>query len=333
MEYDEDFILQINNNVNLLEYIQPRIQLKKRGKYYFGSCPLHVDKTPSFSVTPVQNRFYCFSCGKGGGIIQFLIHYEGWSYGEAVQKASNLAHMDLNKMCKSKTVNFLRQTKKIKTVSPPEPHLVLSTDEIEKYRKGEVTEWINEGISQKEIDIFNVRLDDRSNRIVYPVYDINSNLINIKGRTRNPNYEELHIPKYINYFKVGTQDYFQGLNITLPYILEKNEIIIFESIKSIMKLMKFGVNNSVSAETHYLTDEQIKLLIGLRVNIVLAYDSDVSYNHNKVQKNISKLKRFLNVFIIRDPQGLLGGAKAKNSPIDCGYDIWKQLYSNKSKII
>jgi DNA primase len=139
--------------------------------------------------------------------------------------------------------------------------------------------------------------------------------------------------KYINYFKVGTIDYFQGLNITLPYIKQSGEIKIFESIKSVMKLYGYGVKDSASAEKHTLTDEQVRLLIKLRVDIVFCYDSDVSYVEKEVKRNIDTLKKFTNVYVIEDKNGLLGGSEAKNSPIDRGFDLWEQLYSNKRKII
>ena len=183
------------------------------------------------------------------------------------------------------------------------------------------------------MDLFGVRIDDIGNRIVYPVYDIEGNLINVKGRTRYENYKAMKIAKYINYYTVGVMDYFQGLETTLPYIQEENEVIIFESVKSVMKAYGWGYKNCVSAEKHTLTPEQIDLLIKLRVNVVLAYDSDVNYFKDEVREDIDKLRRVTNVYIIEDKQKLLGGAKTKNAPVDCGLDIWEELYSDKRKVV
>ncbi len=331
--YDEDMIKEISDSVNLLEYIEQSIDLKPKGRDYFGNCPLHIDKTPSFSVTPEKNNFFCFGCGRGGGIIQFLIEYESMSYDDAVLKASHLANIDISKMCQSETVKINKTIRKCKQKPNIITHEILDKKELEKYTKEKIPEWLEEDIRQEEIDLFDIRIDHRSNRIVYPVYDLQGNLINIKGRTRYENYKAMGISKYINYFKVGEMDYFQGLNITLPFIKETNEIKIFESIKSGMKLMKYSIKDSASAEKHTLTIEQIKLLIRIGADVVLCYDSDVSYKDREVRKNIETLKRFLNVYIVEDSKKLLGGKESKNSPIDCGIEIWNELYANRKKII
>ena len=128
-------------------------------------------------------------------------------------------------------------------------------------------------------------------------------------------------------------DYFQGLNVTLPYIKKQNEIIIYESIKSVMKAYGWGYKNCASAEKHTLTDEQISLLVKLRVNIVFAYDSDVNYHNKDVKRDIDILKRVTNVYVIEDYDKLLGGAETKNAPVDLGKDIWEELYETKKKVV
>ena len=128
-------------------------------------------------------------------------------------------------------------------------------------------------------------------------------------------------------------DYFQGLNITLPYIKEQNEIIIFESVKSVMKAFGWGYTNSASAEKHSITEEQLRLLVKLRVNIVFAFDSDVSYEDKNIKQTLDILKRITNVYIIYDKNKLLGGKSAKNAPVDLTRAIWEQLYFSKLKVI
>lgn len=332
MEYDEEFLRSVSEQVDLVDYIGQKVELEQKGKDYFCRCSKHVDKTPSFSITPDKNAYYCFSCGRGGGIIQYLQDYEGLSFDEAVQKACKLANMDLSTMCTSPTVKFLKQMRRMKQKTAEVHHPILPDDEFEKYTKENVKEWLEEGIRQKELDLFDVRIDNRSNRIVYPVRDIDGNLINVKGRTRFENYKVMHLAKYMNYFPIGTMDYFQSLDIALPYIREKNEVIIFESVKSVMKCFGWGYKNCISAEKHTLTDEQVRLLIRLKVNIVLAYDSDVSYRSKDVVESINILKRFTNVYLMEDKDGLLGGAEAKNSPADKGLQIFEKLYNEKRRV-
>lgn len=332
MTYDDEMLQEINASVDLLEYVSQSIEMERKGRDYFGHCPLHVDNTPSFSITPSKNSYYCFSCGRSGGIIGYLMDYEHLRFDDAVDKAARLGNMDLSTMCRSQTISFLKKTRNAFQEKEPIVHEILDENEINKYSHEEVTEWINEGIRQDVLDLFDVRINQRDNRIVYPVRDINGNLINIKGRTRYTNYKELRIPKYINYFSIGTMDYFQGLDITLPYIKEQNEIIVFESIKSVMKAFGWGYKNCASAEKHTLTEEQIKLLVKLRVNIVFAFDSDISYSDREIKKSIDVLKRITNVYLILDRKKLLGGKDAKNAPVDLSREIWEQLYFNKTKV-
>lgn len=325
---------QINDNVNLLDYAGQTMELKQRGKDFFTNCPLHTDKTPSLSFNPSSNYYHCFSCGASGGIIKFLMDFESLNFADAVEKAAKLANVNLSQMCQSQTIAFLRAIRKSKTVNPTKyKHKILSIQELDKYKKEPIREWLDEGIQSEVMNIFGVRADGWNNRIIYPVYDIKNNLINIKARTRYKNYKAMKIPKYINYYPVGVMDYFQGLNITLPYIKEKNEVIIFESIKSVMKAYGWGYKNCVSAEKHTLTKEQLGLLVELKVNVVFAYDSDISYRQGDVRQDIDKLKRITNVFIIEDNAQLLGGIEAKNAPVDLGLKIWKELYENRRKVV
>lgn len=334
MNYDDDTLRQINEKADLIAYVNQSLQLKKRGEDFFTNCPLHVDVTPSLSFTPAKNSYYCFSCGRSGGMIGYLIDFEGLSFEDAVDKAARLASVDLTKMCKSETMTFLKRYKMMQNKQKKiYRHEILPSSTLDKYIKGKVQEWLDEGIEQEVMDLFGVRIDDIGNRIVYPVYDVEGNLINIKGRTRYENYKQLKLAKYINYYTVGVMDYFQCLETTLPYIREENEVIIFESIKSVMKAYGWGYKNCVSAEKHTLTPEQIDLLVKLRANVILAYDSDVQYLKGEVKEDINKLRRVTNVYIIDDKQKLLGGEKTKNAPVDCGLNIWEELYSDKRKMV
>ena len=332
MKYDDDFLQEISSQVDLVEYIGQTIDLHKRGKDYFANCPLHVDLTPSFSVNSEGNFYYCFSFGRGGSIINFLQEYEGMSFDQAIGKACKLANMDLSTMCYSHTVSFLKKMRKLKQKRESSTHPILNEREFDKYEKAPIQEWLDEGIRQEEIDLFDVRVDKRSNRIVYPVRDLQGNLINVKGRTRFKDYKQMKLRKYINYFEIGDMDYIQGLNITLPYVQGKNEIILFESIKSVMKCMVWGYKNCASVEKHSITDEQLRLLVRLKVDVVFAYDSDVSYRSKDIVRSLNILKRFTNVYVMEDRNCLLGGIDSKNSPADCGRKVFEELYEKRRRV-
>ena len=113
MVYDDEMLQQINDNANLLEYVQNTgIELKQQGDDYFTNCPLHVDDTPSLSFTPSKNSFYCFSCGAKGQMIGYLMKFEGLDFDEAVEKAAQIGNTDMSKMCHSETVIFLKKYKR-----------------------------------------------------------------------------------------------------------------------------------------------------------------------------------------------------------------------------
>ena len=333
-QYDDAVLQQINENVDLLGYVSQQMDLTQRGGDWFGHCPLHIDKTPSFSITPANNSYYCFSCGRGGGVLGYLMDYEGLRFDEAVEKAAKLADVDLSKMCRSETIQFLRKLKAWShRQTQPFEHKIIPYSVYESYPRGKVTEWLEEGIEQEVLDLFDVRIDEDNNRIIYPVCDQLGRLINIKARTRYKNYKELRIPKYINYYQVGVMDYFQSLNLTYPEIRNKNEVIVFESVKSVMKAYGWGCKNCVSAEKHTLTREQIILLAKLRANVVFAYDSDISYRQRDVRLNLEQLRPITNVYVIEDKEELLGGVAAKSAPVDCGRETWMKLYENRRKVV
>jgi DNA primase len=334
-QYDTDILEEINGKADLFAYAQQYLSFEKRGNDYFTHCPRHVDKTASLSFTPEKNMYYCFSCGKGGGIVSYLINIEGLDFDTAIQKAGKIANVDTSKMCHSDTILLLKQYRnyyRSKQHGITE-HPILPPDTMSKFSKEPITEWEKEGISPDVMDLFGIRIDKLHNKIVYPVYDMNGNLINVKGRTLYKNYKQLGIMKYINYEKVYTMDYFQCLETTLPYIQEKGEVIIFESIKSVMKMFGWGYKNCVSAEKHNLTPEQVMLLAKLKVDVVFAYDTDVNYSDKSVKQNIDSLKRVTNVYIVREINHELGGKESKNAPVDCGKEIWDTLYAQKRKVV
>lgn len=332
-KYDSEMLKGINDSVNLYDYVVSQgIELQKRGGNYFTNCTLHLDKTPSLCISEEHNYFYCFSCKKHGQIINWLRIYENMSFPDAVEKAAKLASIDLSTMCQSDTINFLKAYKNRVTKSKqPISHDTIPQSEYDKYNQEPIELWKDEGIQQSVMDLFGVRIDHGGNRIVYPVYDLDGRLINIKGRTMYLNYKELGLQKYINYFKIGKMDYFQGLNVTIEYVKKCGEIIIFESIKSVMKAYQWGYRNVASAEKHTLTDEQINLLIKLRVDVVFAYDCDINCYKDPVLQNIKKLAKVTNVYVIEDYDNLLGGIDTKNAPVDCGKEIWEKLYVNRRR--
>ena len=135
----------------------------------------------------------------------------------------------------------------------------------------------------------------------------------------------------MNYTKIGTIDYFGGMKENRQNILDKDEAIIFEGVKSGYKAFGWGVDNWLSSETAALNKQQVIVLLKLGIkNVIIAWDNDVSWD--KILKETKSLRNFMNVYAIRDEYGLLGKREEKLSPVDKGREIWEKLYKERKRI-
>ena len=336
-EYDPSIIDAINTEVDLFSLMvdhfgyEPEPQGKNR-KFF---CPWHVDKTASLNCDTEKNVYHCFSCGCSGNVLKFLMEFEGMRFSEAVEYAARIAGIDTNHIIvKSQTLAINRKLKieadRAKAKNIKVEHEILPLSELDRYAKEYPQEWIDEGISTEIMELHNIRIDKRRNNIVYPVWSADDKLIGIKSRTRFEDYKARNIPKYMHYYSIGAMDYLQGLQVARDSIMRTKRVTVFESLKSVMKLQTWGVFNTVSAETHVLSTEQIKILLKMGVkDILVAWDSDVSYGDKGIKKNLDILKRFMNTYIIVDREGVLGGKEGKNAPVDLGEEVWRKLAIKK----
>lgn len=331
-EYSDELIEEIKDSIDIADFIGEYVELNKKGKEYIGKCPFHDERTGSFTVTPRKGMYYCFGCKKGGDVISFCQDYLNMSYEEAISYLAGIAGISATKTVISSTVKYLKKSTKKKKQIMPEKHEILDKSILDGFERRRINKWIDEGIPQELMEKYGVMYDRRANRIVYPVYDNDGNLINIKGRTLYDNYKDLNIPKYMNYYPVGDMDYLQAFCFKKDIILEQKEIILFESLKSVMKLDSFGQYNSVSSETSELNMFQAKTIIQLHCNVVIAYDNDVTLEKLMEKEPIKMLCRFTNVHAVIDKKGLLGEIKDKNAPVDKGKRVWDELYKTKIKL-
>ena len=320
--------------IDLMEYMERTVEFTKHsGSTYYCLCPFHNEDTASLAVNEDDQFWHCFGCGKSGNIYTWIQLTEHLTFDQAVQKVADLTNSDIHEYLESESVNFFKLINKI---TKPKKELImnrqildLEKDYCEKYSDELPQEWLDEGISADEMRKYEIRIDKMSNRIVYPVRDSDFNMIGIKGRTRFQNYKSLGIMKYMNYFPIKGMNYYTGAMQADPYIKESGEIIIFEGIKSVMKVDQWGFHNAVSAETSTLNEYQIELLIKMQVvkNVVIAFDQDVKLD--KIRERTELLKRFANVWVVYDRWHLL---KEKDSPPDQGEKIWRTLYERKMRL-
>ena len=98
MYYPEELIEEIRAKNDIVEVISGYVRLQKKGRNYFGLCPFHNEKSPSFSVSGPKQMYYCFGCGAGGNVITFLMEYENCTFQEAVKALADRAGVDLPQM-------------------------------------------------------------------------------------------------------------------------------------------------------------------------------------------------------------------------------------------
>lgn len=335
ISYDREQIKELCDQFNLFKYVDENYDVAKYGnEECMVHCPKHRDEHASLSINAKTGNFYCHSCHRGGGPIQWFMKMEDLSFAQAVDKLSELTGLEVRKVYKPSSLKFFNELKSIDETQiyvPPERQLLTEDyyDQFEIPPDGEPSEWIQEGIPQEMIWKYDIRLDLKGNRIVYKVYDSKDNFIGVKGRTRFSNYKILGLTKYINYQKIAKTDYLQGMHENRQNILESGECIILEGLKSVMKVDGFGYNNAVSAETSVLNDDQARILIELGCHdIVFAFDQDVSFAD--ALKSVQKVKHWANCYVVYDREGLL---QPKDSPCDRGKEIWDRLYKERRKVV
>lgn len=336
MQIDHDALNEICSQIDLLGYAERTMDFRRKGDKYFCSCPKHSDSDPSLCISPDVNLFYCFSCHRGGNILQWMMEYEGLSFAQAVDKVSEMTGTEVKDIQISDTVKYFKELNRRaeRLMQKPVDRLILPYEYYDtQFVRETPQEWVDEGISADVMREYDIRIDKSSNRICYPIYDNDDRLIGVKGRTRFKNFKELKIKKYTNYTSIKTQDFFPGMKQNRDEIKKMNSVYIFEGIKSGLKLATWGEpRNWLAAETSRLNDAQVRILIGMHIHeINIAFDRDVDLR--EIRACTHMLQRFTNVYVIRDRYNksrLLPGDK--DSPVDAGLDVWKQLVKERIRL-
>ncbi len=332
MRYDSEFITDTIAKIDLLDYMENDLNFVRRGDKYATHCPFHEDKTPSLMVDIKTNRYRCYSCGRRGDIVNWLRDYEDLNFTEAFQKVMRLAGIsaqDASEFEISEVSKILRDAAKRNEKKREDYiHTIISyNDDYLRYPRGYPQEWLDEGITKENCDKYDIRIDEYGHYILYPVYDKQFNYIGRKGRDRLP--ENIRGRKYRNFHKIGTTDYFAGMKENYETIKEEKRIIIVEGIKSVMKLDNFGYPYSVSAETNYLNQSQIEIILSMGISdVTLAFDKGTPAE--KIRECTRLLRKLTNVYTVWDTHNLL---QDKDAPVDRGKRVWEILYDDRRRVM
>ena len=333
----------LSSNPNEIEKILEELGFGKilnRGRY-ISACVPNFNNASGFSIL-IEN-LYCKSFTtnfsfNGGHLFDLVAHMKGYtSFGDTMRWCHKILGLKYeyngkkeDNTPKDSILDFFKKYKtKPNKKSTKEKELRFYTDEeiFGMYVRCPYAGWIKEGITAKTQEQFSIGYHFDSKRVVIPHrYWKTGEIIGLIGRTicSDEEIEYFGIPKYfpIIPYKKGCNLY--GLWENRQYIEDKKEIIIFEAEKSVLKMRSRGINNCVSVGSHDLSDEQVKILIGLNVNIVLAYDEDVPLEF--MENEAKKFKGLRNVSIVINQYDIL---KDKQSPADATLKIWEALYKRR----
>mgnify|MGYP001625101891 FL=1 len=303
--YSEEIIEQVRQNNDIVDIISQYVHLTRKGRNYFGLCPFHNEKSPSFSVSPERQIFHCFGCGVGGNIYTFLMKIEGIGFKDAIEQLAEKTNIQLPKIenpeedrkeeLKAKiykinqfTAEFYHQNLYKPTAKNAQEYVKkrkLTQNTLETFKIGfsgkydELYKSLkNQGFGEKEIlesglVIKNDRgqfIDMYRNRFMIPICDVRGRVIAFGGRVLDDSK-----PKYINspenvVYSKGRHLF--GLNVAKKDCSKK--LLIVEGYMDAISLYQRGITNVVAALGTALTEQQGWLLRKSTEQVILGFDAD-----------------------------------------------------------
>ena len=330
-------ISEILDSVDIVEVISRYVDLEKNGEEWWGISPFTYppENTPSFSVRQEKGVWMDFSSNSGGNVIAFLEKYHKINFYQALLMLKRIAGITDDNGNEVTYTPKLPATLMCKRFLPKKSRkaqsnaMVLPDNYMERYEDGgdKLNIWRKEGITDEAMQFFGVKYDAFSNCLVYPIRDINGNIVNIGGRTLDPDYKEKKMRKYTYFKKWGGQmNVVYGLFENMESIRLKNEVILFEGMKSVMIARGFGYKNCGAILTSHLNSAQMRILAKLGVRVVFALDKEIIVRDDDTIKSLS---RYVNVEYIYDFSNLL---QAKDAPVDEGKEIFDRLYNSRYRL-
>ena len=313
--YSDEIIDDVRQSNDIVDVISQYVRLKRSGRNYFGLCPFHNEKSPSFSVSPEKQIFHCFGCGVGGNVFTFLTKIEGINFVEAVQLLAERANIQLptlennvdsaKEALKAKVYKVNEFTAKYYHENLYRPESKIAQEYIKKRKLSNETlksfqigfsgkfdelykELKKQGFEDREIlesGLVNKNergqfIDRYRNRLMFPICDVRGRVIAFGGRVLDDSK-----PKYINspenvVYSKGRHLY--GLNVAKKYDIKKR-LLIVEGYMDVVSLHQRDIHNVVASLGTALTQQQGYLLRNNTEQIILSYDSDEAGQTAKVR--------------------------------------------------
>jgi len=307
----EEKISEIKNAADIVDIVSEAVLLKKAGKNHLGLCPFHSEKTPSFTVSPDKQIFYCFGCGTGGNVFSFLMKQEGLSFPEAARRLGKRYGIDIpDRPLSSEQKNKISERESLFDINRRAMEFYHQT--LKNNGAGQVarTYLRKRGISQKTIDDFKLGYardgwdhllnfflkkrispvlleksglvlpknnksgyyDRFRNRIIFPIYDISMQVVGFGGRVLDDS-----LPKYLNSPETPVYNKSRslyGIQRAKEKCRSAGTAFIVEGYLDVLALHQHGVENAVATLGTALTPDHIRFLTRFAGRMILVYDSD-----------------------------------------------------------
>lgn len=307
MYYSDELIEEVRMKNDIVDVISGYVRLQKKGSSYFGLCPFHNEKSPSFSVSRQKQMYYCFGCGAGGNVFTFLMEYENLTFVEAVQMLAERAGVELPQMEYSKEAKERADLKsillEINKVAAQYFYVQLKSEQgrngytylknrdlsdetIKAFGLGYSNKYSNDlyqylkskGYQEEHIrqaglistDEKNGVYDKFWNRVMFPIMDVNSRVIGFGGRVMGD-----AKPKYLNSPETPVFDKSRNLyGLNRARSSKKSYFLLCEGYMDVIALHQAGFTNAVASLGTALTSGHASLIKRYVQEVYLTYDSD-----------------------------------------------------------
>lgn len=339
---DQETVRKILDTADIVEVVSDFVKLKRSGANYMGLCPFHNERTPSFSVSKAKGVCKCFSCGKGGTPVGFIMEHEQLSYAEALRWLANKYNIEikereltaeeiaqaseresmlaLNEFALQFFENKLFESDEGRTIGLSYfRNRGLTDAAIKRFRLGYspeardalASEAMKKGYSPELLASTGLcSRNDRGNlydrfrgRVLFPIFTLSGKVVAFGGRTLK---SDKTIAKYVNSPESSIyhkSSELYGLYQARRAIVQKNKCILVEGYMDVISMSQRGVENVVASSGTSLTDGQITLIHRFTQNVTVIYDSDPAGIKASLRGIDMLLAQGLNVKVLLLPEG------------------------------